>query len=101
MKDGRKYLRATEIVALTGMSLRTVRRWIADEILPSANSAAPGSWQWQTWKPCFQHPPTRSKKSMMMKKNRTRNQSHYGLSGKHRSRTCSNYSVIAFPNVTV
>ena len=35
MKDGRKYLRATEIVALTGMSLRTVRRWIADEILPS------------------------------------------------------------------
>ena len=36
MKDGRKYLRATEIVALTGMSLRTVRRWIADEILPSA-----------------------------------------------------------------
>jgi hypothetical protein len=30
-----KYLRAREIVALTGMSLRTVRRWLADEVLPS------------------------------------------------------------------
>ena len=36
MKDGRKYLRAADIVALTGMSLRTVRRWFADEILPSS-----------------------------------------------------------------
>lgn len=35
MKADRKYLRAAEIVALTGMSLRTIRRWIADEILPS------------------------------------------------------------------
>ena len=31
----RKYLRASDIVAVTGMSLRTVRRWLADEILPS------------------------------------------------------------------
>ncbi|MBK5197071.1 MAG: helix-turn-helix domain-containing protein [Methyloceanibacter sp.] len=36
MKDGREYLRAPDIVRLTGMSLRTVRRWIVDEIIPSA-----------------------------------------------------------------
>jgi excisionase family DNA binding protein len=35
MKAGRRYLRAAEIAALTGMSLRTVRRWIKDEVLPS------------------------------------------------------------------
>jgi excisionase family DNA binding protein len=35
MSATRKYLRAVEIVALTGMSLRTVRRWCADEVLPS------------------------------------------------------------------
>ena len=39
MKVGRKYVRASEIVALTGMSLRTVRRWLADEILPSTKVA--------------------------------------------------------------
>lgn len=35
MKAGKKYLRAPEIAALTGMSERTIRRWLADEILPS------------------------------------------------------------------
>ena len=35
MTDDRDYLRAAEIAALTGMSIRTVRRWINDEILPS------------------------------------------------------------------
>jgi excisionase family DNA binding protein len=35
MTDHKQYLRATEIAALTGISLRTVRRWIADGIVPS------------------------------------------------------------------
>jgi excisionase family DNA binding protein len=35
MSRPREYLRAKEIAGLTGMSLRTIRRWIADEILPS------------------------------------------------------------------
>jgi excisionase family DNA binding protein len=35
MTGGTDYLRASEIARLTGMSLRTVRRWIADEIIPS------------------------------------------------------------------
>ena len=35
MKDGTEYLRAGDVVALTGMSIRTVRRWIADETIPS------------------------------------------------------------------
>ena len=35
MKNGRRYLRAAHIARLTGMSVRTVRRWIKDEILPS------------------------------------------------------------------
>jgi excisionase family DNA binding protein len=30
-----EYLRAADIVRLTGMSLRTIRRLIADEIIPS------------------------------------------------------------------
>lgn len=35
MTEGRQYLRAADISRLTGVSLRTARRWIADEILPS------------------------------------------------------------------
>jgi hypothetical protein len=35
MKDSTEYLRAGDIVALTGMSIRTVRRWIADETILS------------------------------------------------------------------
>jgi excisionase family DNA binding protein len=35
MTDGTEYLRADDIARLTGMSLRTVRRWIADEIISS------------------------------------------------------------------
>ena len=35
MSDEREYLRARDIARLTGLSLRTVRRLIADEIVPS------------------------------------------------------------------
>ena len=35
MTDAPDYLRADDITRLTGVSLRTVRRWIAEEILPS------------------------------------------------------------------
>jgi excisionase family DNA binding protein len=31
-----EYLRAPDIARLMGISIRTVRRWIADEIVPSA-----------------------------------------------------------------
>jgi excisionase family DNA binding protein len=35
MTDGTEYLRAADIVRLTGVSIRTVRRWIADKTIPS------------------------------------------------------------------
>ena len=35
MTDAPEFLRADDITRLTGLSLRTVRRWIAEEILPS------------------------------------------------------------------
>jgi len=35
MTDAPEYLRAGDIACLTGTSVRTVRRWIADEILQS------------------------------------------------------------------
>ena len=35
MTGERKYLRAADIARLTGLALRTVRRWIADGTLPS------------------------------------------------------------------
>ena len=35
MTDGAAYLRAGDIARLTGMSLRTVRRWISDGAIPS------------------------------------------------------------------
>ena len=35
MTGGTEYLRAADIALLTGMSIRTVRRWIDDEIIPS------------------------------------------------------------------
>jgi excisionase family DNA binding protein len=36
MTSGTNYLRAADIARLTGASIRTIRRWIADEIIPSA-----------------------------------------------------------------
>jgi excisionase family DNA binding protein len=35
MTNGPEYLRAREIARLTGVSLRTARRWIANQILVS------------------------------------------------------------------
>jgi excisionase family DNA binding protein len=35
MTDGKEYLRARDIARLTGMTVRTVRRWIAHKTLPS------------------------------------------------------------------
>lgn len=35
MTGSKAYLRAPEIAGLTGLSLRTIKRWIADQILPS------------------------------------------------------------------
>ena len=35
MSGDREYLRAADIARLTGVSIRTARRWIADEIIPS------------------------------------------------------------------
>jgi excisionase family DNA binding protein len=35
MTDGTEYLRAADIAQITGVSMRTVRRWIADETIPS------------------------------------------------------------------
>ena len=35
MTDAREYLRAGDIARLSGASVRTVRRWISHEILPS------------------------------------------------------------------
>ena len=39
MSENRAYLRAADIATLTGMSLRTVRRWIADGVIPSSKLA--------------------------------------------------------------
>jgi excisionase family DNA binding protein len=35
MTDAPEFLRAGDITRLTGLSLRTVRRWLAEKILPS------------------------------------------------------------------
>jgi excisionase family DNA binding protein len=35
MTGGTEYLRAADIARLMGISIRTVRRWIADEIISS------------------------------------------------------------------
>ncbi len=35
MTGDTEYLRASDIARLTGVSIRTARRWIADEIIPS------------------------------------------------------------------
>ena len=35
MTGDTEYLRASDIAQLTGVSIRTVRRWIGDEIIPS------------------------------------------------------------------
>jgi excisionase family DNA binding protein len=35
MTDDTEYLRAADVAQITGVSLRTARRWIADEIIPS------------------------------------------------------------------
>jgi excisionase family DNA binding protein len=60
MTDAPEYLRAGEIARLVGVSLRTVRRWIAEEALPSVKLGgvrlvprkglerllSPAAWDW-------------------------------------------------------
>jgi excisionase family DNA binding protein len=38
MSDAREYLRAGDIARMSGASVRTVRRWIKDKILPSGKA---------------------------------------------------------------
>jgi hypothetical protein len=40
MTNAPEYLRAGDIARLTGVSLRTARRWIANQILPRASLSA-------------------------------------------------------------
>src|SRR5438093_1299420 len=71
MTSRAEYLRAADIARLIGISLRTVRRWIADEIIPSvklggsrlvaradlAAAVVPAvrtSEVWQLWRRVFQ-----------------------------------------------
>ena len=35
MTDSTEYLRASDVARATGVSIRTARRWIADEVIPS------------------------------------------------------------------
>jgi len=35
MNGGTEYLRARDVAEITGVTIRTVRRWIADQIIPS------------------------------------------------------------------
>jgi hypothetical protein len=42
MTDAPEYLRARDIARLTGVSLRTARRWIAKEILASGKVGGAG-----------------------------------------------------------
>jgi excisionase family DNA binding protein len=35
MSRGPEYLRAADIARITGVSLRTARRWIAEKVIPS------------------------------------------------------------------
>jgi excisionase family DNA binding protein len=36
MREGKEYLRASDVARLTGVSLRTVRRWMAQQVIPSS-----------------------------------------------------------------
>jgi predicted DNA-binding transcriptional regulator AlpA len=67
MTQVKQYLRATEIAALTGLALRTVRRRISDGTFPSTSYAAPGSWRRLIWRRRFRpQKPIQARKRRMM-----------------------------------
>jgi excisionase family DNA binding protein len=53
MTDAPEFLRADDIARLTGLSLRTVRRWIADEIVPSVKVRGGDWYRGRGWNKCF------------------------------------------------
>jgi hypothetical protein len=74
MRGHKKYLRVTDIVRLMGVSIRTVRRWIADEPSSPQSSVAPGSWLERTLDASSAPLFTRQKSSMTVQKTEPANQ---------------------------
>lgn len=100
MTGGKAYLRAPEIAGVTGMSIRTIRRWIRQEILPStkvggARLVARADLERLF---CQSRDPTEEDEEDQEKMMET--QDNDSRSGKHSPRTCSISSMIEFPNVT-
>ena len=71
MTGGAAYLRAGDIARLTGMSLRTVRRWIADEVLPSIKLGGARLVAKADLERLLCSSPTTPKKTMRMQQNMT------------------------------
>ena len=102
MTGGTAYLRAADIARLTGMSIRTVRRWIDDEIIPSVKLGGAGSWRRAELERLSAHPyPRPPRKTRKMTINNQENQAILALSGKHGTRTCSIFFVLVCPNDTL
>ena len=52
MTDGTEYLRAHDVAELTGMHIRTVRRWIADKTIPSTKLGGARLVRKRSLEPC-------------------------------------------------
>jgi excisionase family DNA binding protein len=97
----RKYLRAADIAALTGASIRTVRRWIADEAIPSTKLGGARLVAAADLEAILSNTSDNPGDPSKVSDNNMQNHRDEGLSGKHGTRKRSIYSMIAFPNDTV
>ena len=100
MTGGAEYLRAADIAQLTGMHIRTIRRWIAARSSPRPSSVVPGWWRRPTLTACLGHLPTKSRQTMIARKNMMVIHNYNRRPGNLHTKTRSIYFVIGCPNVT-
>ena len=101
MTGDTEYLRAADIARLTGMSIRTVRRWIADGTLPSTKLGGARLVARRTSNASFPLSRPAEEPDDDDGKMRLRIKINDGSSGKHRPNKRSMYGMIVFPNVTI
>jgi excisionase family DNA binding protein len=93
------YLRAADIARITGVSVRTARRWIANEAIPSVKIGGARLVPKARLDDLLF--PTTRDGELDDDEERRRIQQIISLSGKLSTRTRSIYSMIVFQNVTV
>ena len=100
MTDGTEYLRAAGIARLTGVSIRTARRWIAKRLLASGKVGGTRLVAKAELGRLLSPPPTATEENTKDDEKNQENEAILALSGKLSARTRSMYGITDIPNGT-